>query len=234
MAALSGLNFQPGLDFQDIVYDQFGPFAHVSSPSVIGEFFLVASFSRSAIRLDNDSVATILQSVMGGASRDFRVVQQTSWIYYFSVSSKNIGFMIRRMDNFICKDFALFFSMWRDGGPDYIKEKRKWDLEQELEWNSVSRNKKKSYAQVAAQNSSVDNFQKSVFSILSYPKSYYQDNFAPPARISVFDRLSKNQHHSKVSRPSSSLVDSNPRSSVDSKSKHYGPNHGKRPFRPPS
>lgn len=47
--------------------------------------------------------------------------------------------MIRRSDKFVCKEFALYFSLWRDGGPDYIKEKKKWDLEQEAEWTFVSK-----------------------------------------------------------------------------------------------
>lgn len=86
MATLSCLDFKPGRAFQDLVYDRFGPFAHVSSPSLLGEFFLVVSFARSALRLDCGSVALILQSVLGGSAEDFRVVFQTSWAFRFSVS----------------------------------------------------------------------------------------------------------------------------------------------------
>lgn len=66
MSSLSNLDFKPGLEFQDLVYDRFGPFAHVSSPNPSEDFFLVVSFAQSAIRLDSDSVAIILQSVIGG------------------------------------------------------------------------------------------------------------------------------------------------------------------------
>lgn len=86
MAALSCLDFKQDRAFQDFVYDRFGPFAHVSSPSLLGEFFLVVSFARSALRLDCGSVALILQSVLGGSAEDFRVVFQTSWAFRFSVS----------------------------------------------------------------------------------------------------------------------------------------------------
>lgn len=99
-------------------------FARVSSSNPSDDFFLVVSFARSAIGLDSDSVALILQSVLGGKASDFRVVFQTSWIYRFSISSKHVGLIIRRLDKHVCKEFALFFSLWRDGGPDYIKEKK--------------------------------------------------------------------------------------------------------------
>lgn len=116
---------KPGFEFQDLVYDRFVPFAHVSSPSPLDDFFLVVSFSRSAIRLDNDSAAPIFPSVLRGLAAEFRVVFQTFWIFRFLVSSKNIGLMIHWLDNFVCKDFALFFSLWRDGGPDYMKENKR-------------------------------------------------------------------------------------------------------------
>lgn len=81
--ALSDMNFQPGMDFQRVVHDRFGPSASVSSPSPMGEFFLVVSFGRSDIRLDNDSVALMLQSVLGGCAPEFRVQHQSSWISAF-------------------------------------------------------------------------------------------------------------------------------------------------------
>lgn len=63
---------------------------------------------RSAIRLDDNSVALILQSGLGGNAKEFRVVHQSSWIFCFSVSSKNTGLMIRRMDKFIAKTLPCF------------------------------------------------------------------------------------------------------------------------------
>lgn len=93
-----------------MVHDRFGPLAFVTSPpSSARGFLLVVSFARSAIRLDNDSVSLNLQSVLGGKALEFRVLHQSSWIFRFSVSSKNVGLIIRRLDNFVCKDFALFF-----------------------------------------------------------------------------------------------------------------------------
>lgn len=176
--ALSSLDFHPGLDFQATVHDRFGSLAFVTSPPYVRDFFLVVSFSRSAIRLDENSVALILQSVLGRNASDFRLLHQSSWIFQFSVSSKNIGVMVRRLDKFIFKYLALFFSRWRDGGPDFIKEKKKWDLEQQAEWHTVSRSSKRSSANVAAMPPAPNaHHSRNVFKRLSYPNSYFHDNF---------------------------------------------------------
>lgn len=85
----------------------------------------------------------------------------------------------------------MFFSLWRDGGPDYIKEKRKWDLEHEAVWTYVHHSSKKSYAQIVVLPlKSRRNAPKSVFKILSFPNSYYENNFSTyQVRTSVFDRI---------------------------------------------
>lgn len=182
-----------------MVHDRFGPLAFVTSPPAPArDFLLVVSFARSAIHLDNNSVGLILQSVLGGKALEFRVLHQSSWIFRFWISSKNVGLVVCCLDNFVCKEFALFFSLWRDGGPDYIKEKMKWDLEQEAQWHTVSRTSKRSYADVAAMPSTPSaSRRKNVLRHLSYPSSYYKDNFLkdPNPPKSVFQRLSTNHNH---------------------------------------
>ncbi|KAF8671755.1 hypothetical protein HU200_049876 [Digitaria exilis] len=233
--ALSSLDHRPGQDFQRLVHDRFGPSTHISSPNSSGDFYLVVSFARSVFRLDNDSVAVILQSVLGGCASDFRVQHQSFWIFRFSVPSKRVGFMIRNLDKFVCKEFALFFSLWRDGGPDYIKEKLKWDKEQEAEWTYVHRSSNRTYAQVvkrppySSQSACLHRSSpNSVFRRLSYPHSYFQDNFLKnSSRTSVFDRLSSRRtgNHVPGSSPSSmgdriSDLKSKPERRVSRKFKH--------------
>ncbi|CAL4888967.1 unnamed protein product [Urochloa decumbens] len=90
------------------------------------------------------------------------------WTYRFSVSCKSVGIMIHRLRSFSCKSFAIHFTLWRNGGPDSIREKAKFDLEEEAEWQPARRQKagaipkptsgsfassskpKRSYAQVAS------------------------------------------------------------------------------------
>jgi hypothetical protein len=69
MAGLSDLSFDPGIEFSALVSSRFG--CSVSSPHALSTsaFHLVASFGRSALRLDVDSVSLILQSCLGGLQR---------------------------------------------------------------------------------------------------------------------------------------------------------------------
>lgn len=79
--------------------------------------------------------------------------------------------MIRHLDHFVCKQFAMFFSLWRDGGPDFLKEKPKWDLEQEALWTHVPFRSNLSYASVAAMPPTNQSRHKSVFKRIFYPSS---------------------------------------------------------------
>ncbi|TVU13907.1 hypothetical protein EJB05_37343, partial [Eragrostis curvula] len=221
MVGLSDLDFLPGIHFQDLVVQRFGPSAVVSSSSPDGEFFLVASFSRSAIRINEDSASMILQSCLGGQAKDFRVSLLRDWCFRFSVSCKDIGFMVYRLGSVITKHFALFFALWSNGGPDSIRQKKIWDTIQDEEWHVVC-NSKKSYAavvksrlQVSKGKASVTEIQsfvqpkrpvqgrvaqalrhrrkQSVFRRIHYPTDYYEKNFADyPAPDRVSRQSSQN------------------------------------------
>ncbi|TVU49372.1 hypothetical protein EJB05_00680, partial [Eragrostis curvula] len=131
----------------DLVSKRFGSSAVVSSPSSSSDFFLVASFGRSAVRINEDSVGLILQSCLGGVAKDFRVILLRDWCFRFSVSCKDVGFMIYRLRSVINQHFALFFALWGNGGPDSVRQKQIWDAIQDEEWHLVCRSKK-SYAAV--------------------------------------------------------------------------------------
>lgn len=85
------------VEFSASVSNRFGPSTLVNSPAPSSDFFLIASFSRSAIRL-NESL--ILQAVLGGVARNSRVVHQTDWVFRFSVASKNVGIMVHHLSKF--------------------------------------------------------------------------------------------------------------------------------------
>lgn len=125
------------------------------------------------------------------------MVHQSFWIFHFSVPSEVVGLMIRRLDKVICKEFALFLSLWIGGGPDFILEKTKWDLEQDSNCTYVSRKNKKSYSQVVASGSS---HSKLVFSRLSFPHSNYQNNSVP-----IFNQSSKKHAFPPVAKNTQSV-----------------------------
>jgi hypothetical protein len=53
----------------------------------------VASFGQSAIRLNEDFAALMLQSsCLGGQATDFRVKHLSGWCFCFEVHSKDVGF----------------------------------------------------------------------------------------------------------------------------------------------
>uniref|UniRef100_K3ZDY8 Uncharacterized protein n=1 Tax=Setaria italica TaxID=4555 RepID=K3ZDY8_SETIT len=152
MSSLSDLDFQPGRAFHEAAISRFGPGTLITCCHPSDDFFLIASFSCSALRINADSTALVLQSLLGGSILYFQVVHQDAWCFHFSVASKHVGLMIHRMAKFVCKEFAIFFTLWRNGGPDYMREELLWNQMQEAGWNHVHR-KKKSYAEVARSHS---------------------------------------------------------------------------------
>jgi len=95
MVGLSDLYFDPGAKFEDLVRARFGCSVSPTSDSPLPEFYLVTSFGRSTVRLNADSIGLLLQSCLGGVAKDFNVTHLSGWMFKFSVSCKNVGFMIR-------------------------------------------------------------------------------------------------------------------------------------------
>ncbi|CAN6244016.1 unnamed protein product [Urochloa humidicola] len=119
MGGLSDLDFSPGLDFQRLVSDRFNSPVSFTPSFSSSEFFLVASFGRSAIRLNNESVVLMIQSCLGGIDLDFRVQHLAGTMFRFSVFSKHVGFMIHKLSSFKCRAFDIFFTLWGNGGPNW-------------------------------------------------------------------------------------------------------------------
>ncbi|CAO2150915.1 unnamed protein product [Urochloa humidicola] len=143
MVGLSCLDFDPGLTFQRLVRDRFScPVSFSPTPSS-SEFWLVCSFGRSALRLNVDSVGLILQAVLGGIDRDFRVFHLSGWMFRFSVFSKDVGLMVYRLNKFLCQHFSIFFALWGNGGPNWVREYHRWCTEEDAKWVHVARSIRK-------------------------------------------------------------------------------------------
>jgi len=100
------------------------------------EFFLVAEFTRSKIRLTEDSVGTILLSCFGGRASLFKVQKISAYLFKFSVSSINVGFAIYNGGNVSVPEFNLGFLLW---GPNVPKLHSLTDPDQDEGWILVSR-----------------------------------------------------------------------------------------------
>ena len=61
--------------------------------------------------------------ILGGSANDFHVRHQTGWVFRLLISCENVNLMIHHLGLFIYDEVALFFTLWHNGGPDYLKEK---------------------------------------------------------------------------------------------------------------
>jgi len=131
------LDFNIGLGFQEKIQQRFRTPVHHPSPSADGSFLLLVTFRRFLFRLTEDSVSLALQSCLGGRAADFHVKFLSNNHFRFSVFSKDVGFQVYKLRRVITDTFDAYFHLWHNGTPNWEKEKRAWELEQEKEWTKV-------------------------------------------------------------------------------------------------
>jgi hypothetical protein len=90
-------------------------------------------------------VALLLQACLGGVPQDFRVVFLRDRSFRFSVSNRQVGFFVNSLRHFKCQHFDVFFLVWGNGGPNFVRELRLWEQEEHKSWTVVG---KKSSAEV--------------------------------------------------------------------------------------
>lgn len=127
--ALFDLKFEPGLAFEAFIWKQFGVPVNQFDGANLKEFILVAEFSRTKLRINNDLVSLIIQSCFGGHASRFKVSCLQNWSFKFSVSSKDVGFAITKRGNCSNDLFNMGFFFWGNGGLDYRKEFRLYQQE---------------------------------------------------------------------------------------------------------
>jgi hypothetical protein len=66
-----------------------------------------------------------------------------SWC--FVVANKQVGFYILNTRYFACDKFKCFFHLWNNGGPDWQREWRHWQDNNEKEWTLVSPSKRRAH-----------------------------------------------------------------------------------------
>jgi hypothetical protein len=160
-------------------------------------------------RLSPESVEHCLASVLGGTSKNFAAIQLEDQIFRFSVSSKQVGFLVLRLESFACDSFKLAFHLYNDSGLFAARVFSKSDSgPPPSPWIEVNRKNKNgsSYADVVRSNqptltganttpigrqttdsrraNGVINFSNKGF------KSLSSSGIHPKQRISVFNRIS--------------------------------------------
>jgi len=142
-ALVRNWDFSPGKRFGTEVLQRFSTSVHHPSPTPDGSFFLLAVFRRYLFRLTEDSVAMALHCCLGGSPAGFHVVFESDRHFRFSVSNKQVGFLIRSLKRITTEQFDVYFHLWHDGGANWVKEKIKWQKEEENSWTIQTNRKNK-------------------------------------------------------------------------------------------
>src|ERR1043165_7842430 len=135
------LDFSPGEKFSTEVFERWGVSVHPTDDKDL--FALVVSFGRHAFRLDDDSVAHALESALGGSAIDFMVQGIHDNVFTFVVSCKQVGLFIINHRSYSCDLFKCYFHLWSNGGLNWKREFKLWQLECDAEWIIVSPCKKR-------------------------------------------------------------------------------------------
>lgn len=144
-------DFRPGRQFEDEVRHKFNSAVHHASSSINGSFFLVAVFRRFSFRSTEEYVGMGLHSVLGrggGAPGGFHIHHEQHSHFRFSVASKEVGFLVYSRKRITTKHFNVYFFLWHGGGANWIEDHKAWEREEEEQWTSVSRKKKKTTKKV--------------------------------------------------------------------------------------
>ncbi|KAM0871397.1 hypothetical protein ACQ4PT_039415 [Festuca glaucescens] len=143
-----GLDFSLGSVFKSDVKRKFRSTVHPLGKA--NHFLLVVSFGRSKFKLDEFSVSLALESCIGGLADDLSVLQLDERVFRFSVSSKQVGFLIYSLKSVACTAFKCYFHLWCGGGPFWRREFDLWQKECNAEWVLVSPNKNRTDRAVQA------------------------------------------------------------------------------------
>ncbi|KAE8802090.1 hypothetical protein D1007_22367 [Hordeum vulgare] len=143
--ALSDLQLEAGFKFEEKVWKKFGVPVNFLEVRNLKEFFLVAKFTRSKIRLNEDSVGPILQSCFGSHASRFKVQCCQNWTFKFSVASKDVGLFNFHGGNISNQNFNLSFWPRGGGGPDYLREFELLCHEEDDEWTQARQCPQSSY-----------------------------------------------------------------------------------------
>jgi hypothetical protein len=135
-----GLDFSHGINFAADVRRNFASSVHPTANS--SHFIMVVSFGRLSFKLSEDRVSLCLEAVLGGLCGELKVSILQDRVFSFCVASKHVGFHIIKMRKYVCSQFKCFFHLWGCGGPNWSREFRLWQREQECEWTLVSPSKR--------------------------------------------------------------------------------------------
>jgi hypothetical protein len=136
-------NFQPGIDFQDHIFDKFRCSVHHPSSSQKCAFHLLVVFCCYKFRLTPSSASFALHACLGGTSVGFHVEPVKDRYFRISVANKAVGLDICALRRIVSTHYDIYFHLWRDGGECWERELVRWQEEEENNWTKVVSRKKR-------------------------------------------------------------------------------------------
>jgi hypothetical protein len=138
---LSKLDFNKGKAFSSKVVGALGSKVCNSGAPLDRGFLLLVSFSRNIFRLTKEPVSICLQSVLGGQASDFKPFLMEEQIFQFSVSSKNVAFMVLALSPIAEDLFKLAFFLCNDSGFHHALRFAKVDSGTSFSWEPACKKK---------------------------------------------------------------------------------------------
>lgn len=133
---LQGLNFRPGFGVQEAIRSKF---CCSVTPAASDRAFSWLLPSVAASSNSPASVGLVLRATIGGVASDFAVLPLSDRVFRFSVSLHLVGFHVLGLRSFECSFFEVFFHLWSNGGPHWVREWKANCLEEEASWTTVQR-----------------------------------------------------------------------------------------------
>ncbi|TKV99502.1 hypothetical protein SEVIR_8G048460v4 [Setaria viridis] len=138
---ISDLDLCPGLDFSAKVRSALGVRVSPHTSTSPSKFWLLATFTRSRVKLSEDNVGFMLQSALGGSAPRFEVSEIADWIFKFCVSSKDVGLLVHQLGFFQCEIFKVAFNLWNDRGLNFARSVLASSQGTNFPWVSVASKK---------------------------------------------------------------------------------------------
>ena len=136
------LDFSRGIAFAKEIRNLFGSDVHYSGEGV--PFIMIVDFARATFRMEEDMASLALEAVLGGFCGMLKVQHVKDRTFLFEVASKSVGFHILQLKFYECFHFKCSFHLWGNGGPNWRREFKMWQQEEDRGWTVVSYRKSKS------------------------------------------------------------------------------------------
>lgn len=146
----SSIDLHSELNFSAKVRSLLGARVMPLSSDEASSFWLLASFPWSCLKLTEETVGFLLQSVLGGSASLFSVVQVDNWVFKFRVSSKEGGLLVYQLGFFQCVDFNVTFNLWNERVLSFAKRVIAEAQGIHFPWNHVESRRLRKFAPAQA------------------------------------------------------------------------------------